>query len=83
MSLARPSLSANDFRTPHAIAVGYLAFAIIIATALAIYMKNENKRRDQVVNEGKEVEFYTREQVKAKEQGYEMGDRDVHYRYVY
>ncbi|KNZ73050.1 hypothetical protein J132_01435, partial [Termitomyces sp. J132] len=79
----RPSLSANDFRTPHAIAVGYLAFAIIIATALAIYMKNENKRRDQVVNEGKEVEFYTREQVKAKEQGYEMGDRDVHYRYVY
>ncbi|KAG6890647.1 hypothetical protein C0995_006623 [Termitomyces sp. Mi166 len=79
----RPSLSANNFRTPHAIAVGYLAFAIIIATSLAVYMKNENKRRDQVVNKGKEAEFYTCGQLKVKKQGYGLGDQDIYYRYIY
>ncbi|KAG6837626.1 hypothetical protein H0H93_006147 [Arthromyces matolae] len=79
----RPSLSANHYRTPHAIAVGYLAFAIIIASSLAFYMKKENKRRQDALRDGKESDFYTPAQVREKEQGYTLGDRDIQYRYVY
>ncbi|KAG6906618.1 hypothetical protein DXG01_012936 [Tephrocybe rancida] len=79
----RPKLSANHFRTPHAIAIGYLVFAIIVATTLATWMKKENKRRDQVLSQEKEAEFYTPKQRKVKELGYNLGDRDLHYRYVY
>ncbi|KAG6854666.1 hypothetical protein C0991_003314 [Blastosporella zonata] len=79
----RSSLSAHLFRTPHAIAIGYLVFAIIVAISLATWLKKENARRDQVVSEEKEAEFYTPTQLKAKAQGYYLGDRDLHYRYVY
>ncbi|KAG6830978.1 hypothetical protein H0H87_006629 [Tephrocybe sp. NHM501043] len=79
----RPNLSQNHFRTPHAIAIGYLVFAIIIATILGVWMKKENKRRDEIVVDEKEDEFYTPDQRKVKDQGYNLGDRDLHYRYVY
>ncbi|GLB38315.1 putative MFS general substrate transporter [Lyophyllum shimeji] len=46
----RPNLSANRFRTPHIIAIGYLVFAVIVATYLATWMRTENQRRDLLLS---------------------------------
>lgn len=75
MLIYRPSLNANRFRVPHIISIGYLIFAIIVATYLAITLKRENERRDRIINSGKTGE--------QKTNGYDLGDRDICYRYVY
>ncbi|KAG6831945.1 hypothetical protein H0H92_006546 [Tricholoma furcatifolium] len=82
-AIVGPTLSANHYRTPHAIAIGYLTFAIIITAILATWLKNENRRRDEILSSGGEEEFYTPAQQKALQQGYSLGDRDLQYRYVY
>lgn len=72
----RPNFSAHHYRKPHIIAIGYLSFAILVASYLWVWMDRENKRRDQLVSypEGKETAV-------AEEDSIRLGDRDEKYRY--
>ncbi|KAI0304323.1 major facilitator superfamily domain-containing protein [Multifurca ochricompacta] len=71
--LYRPAFSAHRFRKPHIIAIGYLTFAIIVASALWHSMASENRRRTEIIAAGKdEVERETKVL---------LGDREVHWRY--
>ncbi|KZP33539.1 MFS general substrate transporter [Athelia psychrophila] len=76
----RPELSKHRYRKPHIIAIGYLLFAIVVATYLWINMAYENKRRDRILSENGNEEGSS---VNATKEGdVNLGDRDVHYRYV-
>ena len=71
----RPSLSAHVYRKPNLIAIGYVLFAILMATYLWVVMARENKRRDAVLadKEGSWLE--------TDEERVRLGDRSIHYRY--
>ncbi|CAE6494197.1 unnamed protein product [Rhizoctonia solani] len=45
----RPEWSANRFRKPHIISIGYLAFAIIVTAWLWFWMTRENQRRERLM----------------------------------
>jgi len=70
----RPNFAGHHYRKPHIIAIGYLSFAILVASYLWVWMSRENKRRDQLVGEGKETAV-------AEEDSIRLGDRDEKYRY--
>lgn len=74
MLVYRPSLSANFFRIPHLISIGYIVFGIIIAASLSFFMGRENQRRELasgvVVHEGEKGEI---------EEG--VGEKSLSYRY--
>ncbi|KAI0051402.1 MFS general substrate transporter [Auriscalpium vulgare] len=72
--LYRPAYAAHHFRKPHIIAVGYLLFAVAVASALWVWMDRENRRREAVIvaGEDEEVDFDTKVL---------LGDREVHWRY--
>ncbi|RDB17850.1 hypothetical protein Hypma_000772 [Hypsizygus marmoreus] len=77
----RPNFSGHRFRKPHIIAIGYLVFAVVVATYLWWWMSRENERRNQIVSQKQEEEEPTMEVEEKK--GYSLGDRDIHYRYVF
>jgi len=72
--LYRPAFSAHRFRMPHIIAIGYLAFSVVIAGALWYSMAKENRRRAQIIAAGKDekVDLETK---------LVLGDREIHWRY--
>ncbi|KAI0090538.1 major facilitator superfamily domain-containing protein [Irpex rosettiformis] len=45
----RPEWAKNHYRKPHIIAIGYLAFAIVVASTLWWWMAKENRRRDEIL----------------------------------
>ncbi|OBZ78447.1 putative transporter C11D3.18C [Grifola frondosa] len=66
----RPNFSQHNYRKPHIITVGYLAFAVAVASWLWFWMARENRRRDRALpTDVDKVE-------KARQ-----GDRHVEYRY--
>ncbi|KAF8903161.1 major facilitator superfamily domain-containing protein [Gymnopilus junonius] len=73
----RPNLAGNHYRKPHAIAIGYLVFAVIITLYLFSWMTLENRRRERLeeTNDGKEA-------YESAEEKQRLGDRHPNYRYV-
>ena len=72
--LYRPSFSAHRFWMPHMIAIGYLTFSIVIASALWYSMASENRRRARIISAGKNEEV-------DRETKVLLGDREIHWRY--
>ncbi|KAJ1303150.1 hypothetical protein OPQ81_011351 [Rhizoctonia solani] len=67
----RPEWSANKFRKPHIISIGYLAFALAVTAWLWVWMARENKRRDGLMEQNEkepEMDLTTEEMV-------DQGDR--------
>ncbi|KZV98850.1 MFS general substrate transporter [Exidia glandulosa HHB12029] len=80
----RPSLSANRFRKPHLISIGYLIFGALVAAYLWTWMARENKRRAVVrQNLAKtQPEDVEKQAVEAdREERLLQGDRHVSYVY--
>ncbi|KAJ7863090.1 major facilitator superfamily domain-containing protein [Mycena olivaceomarginata] len=80
----RPAFSGHRFRKPHIISIGYLLFAVAVATYLWVYMSRENKRRDLLAVErseksGEKQSLDTDEEEVEQQR---LGDRSVLYRYV-
>lgn len=72
----RPALSAQLYHKPNLIAIGYLLFAISMATYLWVMMARENKRREAVLTSSKEGDW-----LETDEERLRSGDRSIHYRY--
>ncbi|KAF8555229.1 MFS general substrate transporter [Imleria badia] len=72
----RPSLSTHLYRKPNLIAIGYVLFAILMATYLWVMMARENKRREVVLANNKGDD-----RVETDEERLRLGDRSIHYRY--
>jgi hypothetical protein len=70
----RPTFSAHHFRKPHIIAIGYLTFAIAMASTLWYFMSSENRRRARIIAAGKDEEV-------DRETKVLLGDREVHWKY--
>ncbi|KAF5360501.1 hypothetical protein D9756_005021 [Leucocoprinus leucothites] len=80
----RPSLSANRFRKPHLIAIGYLLFSVVIASYLWWWMDKENKRRASILIAQKEAKGESRGDFDpSQEEKQRLGDRALQYRYVF
>ena len=81
----RPDFAANNYRKPHIIAIGYLCFAIAVASYLWIWMSRENRRRDaaQAKTSGKleALESPEKSQEDLWREKERMGDRYPDYRY--
>ena len=69
--LYRPAFSVHRFRGPHIIAIGYLTFSIVVASALWYSMASENRRRARIIADGKSEEV-------DRETKVLLGDREVH-----
>ncbi|KAH8825764.1 major facilitator superfamily domain-containing protein [Flagelloscypha sp. PMI_526] len=78
----RPSLSANNFRKPHIIAIGYLIFAILVASYLWWWMEKENKRRDALLTSEAAHTAEKEDGERRRLEKLRLGDRDLEYRYV-
>ncbi|KAH0831938.1 major facilitator superfamily domain-containing protein [Lanmaoa asiatica] len=72
----RPTLSAHLYRKPNLIAIGYVLFAILMATYLWVMMARENKRREALLANSKEDDW-----LETDEERIRLGDRSIHYRY--
>ncbi|TDL17873.1 MFS general substrate transporter [Rickenella mellea] len=73
----RPQFSGHKYRKPHIIAIGYLCFAIVVATYLWTWMSRENRRRDAVLEKDEKAsEFEVDDNVRRR-----LGDRYIGYRY--
>ncbi|KAF8716521.1 MFS general substrate transporter, partial [Rhizoctonia solani] len=72
----RPEWSANRFRKPHIISIGYLVFALVVTVWLWVWMTHENKRRDRLMNNEKGLDEETDAEDKV-----DQGDRYVGWRY--
>lgn len=72
----RPSLSMHLYRKPNLIAIGYVLFAILMATYLWVMMSRENKRREAVLATSKKDDW-----AETDEERFMLGDRSIHYRY--
>jgi hypothetical protein len=70
----RPAFSAHHFRKPHTVAIGYLTFAITMASALWYFMASENRRRAKIIAAGKDEEV-------DRETKVLLGDREIHWKY--
>jgi hypothetical protein len=70
----RPAFSAHHFRKPHTVAIGYLTFAIAMASTLWYFMASENRRRAEIIAAGN-VEVVDRETKVL------LGDREIHWKY--
>jgi len=69
-----PAFSVHRFRGPHIIAIGYLTFSIVVASALWYSMASENRRRARIIADGKSEEV-------DRETKVLLGDREVHWKY--
>ncbi|KAJ3507524.1 hypothetical protein NLJ89_g6257 [Agrocybe chaxingu] len=74
----RPNLSAHHFRIPHIIAIGYLLFSVLVTIYLYVWMGRENRRRDILASQQKEVD----DSSFTPEERQRLGDRHPSYRYV-
>lgn len=75
----RPAFSGHRYRMPHIIAIGYLVFAIGMASYLWINMSRENERRNKLAGQdGKEDGI---NEIGGAQDNVYLGDRDVRYRY--
>ncbi|EIM85805.1 MFS general substrate transporter, partial [Stereum hirsutum FP-91666 SS1] len=74
--LYRPSFSGHQFRKPHIISIGYLVFAIVIASVLWAWMSRENRRREREISDGEGWDEST-----SPEKAVELGDRHILWRY--
>ncbi|KAH7921920.1 MFS general substrate transporter [Leucogyrophana mollusca] len=72
----RPTLSNNLYRRPNIISIGYLLFAILMATYLWISMSRENRRRERLL-----AETDGADNKELDEDRIRLGDRSVHYKY--
>ncbi len=72
--LYRPAFSGHHFRKPHIIAIGYLTFAIVMASTLWHFMASENRRRAEIIAAGKDEEV-------DRETKVFLGDREIHWKY--
>ena len=70
----RPAFSAHHFRKPHIVAIGYLTFAIAIASTKWYFMASENRRRAKIIAAGKDEKD-------DRETKVLLGDREVHWKY--
>jgi hypothetical protein len=70
----RPAFSAHHFRKPHTVAIGYLTFAISMASTLWYFMASENRRRATIIAAGEDEEV-------DRETKVLLGDREVHWKY--
>ncbi|KAI0034640.1 major facilitator superfamily domain-containing protein [Vararia minispora EC-137] len=73
----RPAWSFDHYRVPHIVAMGYLLFAITIASVLWWRMTNENRRKEKVL----ELEPGAAEKIGEAER-VRLGDRWIGWRYV-
>jgi len=72
----RPDFASHLYRKPNIISIGYIVFALAVTSYLWFSMSRENRRRDALLNEGKE------EQIReTEEERIALGDRSVYYRY--
>ncbi|KAJ7600587.1 major facilitator superfamily domain-containing protein [Mycena floridula] len=86
----RPNFAGHQFRKPHIIAIGYLLFAVVIAASLWRALSGANRKRDILVSESKDeklvdgdskdVDVDLQADAALRQR---LGDRDVHYRYVF
>ncbi|KAF7982915.1 hypothetical protein HWV62_25190 [Athelia sp. TMB] len=77
----RPAFADHRYRKPHIIAIGYLTFAIAVASYLWINLARENKRRDRIALQHSEGNEEGGAPVDNKEGDLHLGDRDLRYRY--
>ncbi|KZT25394.1 MFS general substrate transporter [Neolentinus lepideus HHB14362 ss-1] len=70
----RPNFAAHLYRKPNIIAIGYLTFAISVATYLWVWMANENRRRDRLMEQ-------STEDLPKGDEKIRLGDRALDYRY--
>lgn len=75
----RPSLSSNNYRTPHIIAIGYLIFGMFWAAYLWFWMGRANVERKRRLQNLDQIE---RERCRQVEMRQEQGDRNIYYRFV-
>jgi len=75
----RPSFAAHNYRKPHIIAIGYVAFGGLVASYLWFWMARENRRRDALEENGGEKGTG----VNAAESSEDLigSDRAISYRY--
>lgn len=71
----RQSLSSNLYRIPNIIAIAYLLLSILMTVYLWVMMSRENKRRQDMLTDGK-VDC-----CETEEQRIRLGDRSVHFVY--
>lgn len=71
----RQSLSSNLYRIPNIIAIAYLLLSILMTVYLWVMMSGENKRRQDMLADGK-VDC-----CETEEQRIRLGDRSVHFVY--
>ncbi|KAF8600293.1 MFS general substrate transporter [Ceratobasidium sp. AG-I] len=76
----RPEWSANKFRKPHIISIGYLAFATLVTAYLWTWMAKENRRRDGLVKNRDEKDRVGGTLDDSHER-VEQGDRYIGWRY--
>ena len=76
----RPSFQAHHFRKPHIIAIGYVLFALAVASYLWWFMDKENHARDLILlSRGEKGEILDSEETEEEIQ--RQGDRHIRYRY--
>ncbi|CCO31097.1 putative transporter C1002,16c [Rhizoctonia solani AG-1 IB] len=73
----RPEWSANRFRKPHIISIGYLVFALAVTVWLWAWMERENKRRDKLTTKNEKESV---RELDAEEK-VDQGDRYIGWRY--
>lgn len=74
----RPAFSGHEYRKPHIISIGYLLFAIVVASVLWVWKDRENRRREREIadSDGEKWDGNT-----SSEKVVEQGDRHVLWRY--
>jgi len=68
----RPGFSAHHFRKTHIVALGYLTFAIAVASTLWYFMASEHRWRAKIIAAGKDEEV-------DREAKVLLGDREILY----
>ncbi|KAF8349449.1 major facilitator superfamily domain-containing protein [Amanita rubescens] len=75
----RPSLEAHNYRKAHAIAIGYLLFAMIATAYLWFCMRRANAERELQLQNADKNELNELAELTVRQQ---QGDRNIYYRYV-
>ncbi|KAI5123157.1 hypothetical protein M0805_000860 [Coniferiporia weirii] len=78
----RPSFSGHRYRKPHIIAIGYVCFALAVASYLWWAMARENRRRERALGHGENKEGGKVGMLEdSEEERIRLGDRHIRYRY--
>ena len=79
MLIYRPSLEPHNYRKAHAIAIGYLLFAVIVVAYLWFWMRRANAQRELQLQNADKNELDELAELNVRQQ---QGDRNIFYRYV-